>query len=466
MLFKKTLLVVMCSTVMVACGGGSSSGDSSTSGGNGNVVVPTSDLDKAKQLIDTTKAIISYYDGFEDIADNYKTPVTVINDTALDLSRGTGMVLLLAELALEDAKGQSKSYNADALEALLKQDAINNDYPIEYDLKNNTLNIQVTAGSVQVTGSTDVAYWDGFKDGISWDWSNSQWWINKGNFIYTNQATVNVNNVVIEAPFVSNQKIYNFKIAKGGVIDITNVAKQKAKFSFTEDSTAQLVYAVSNTMNNQETLPTTAALTLKGLVFESADVKARLSEVSSEAKKAQFKNGVETAEQLIPYKLTLKGQVAYLKEVLNLDVTFKLNNDLSKAIDMSAGETSTSFINADLVVKLDGNLKGANAAPTPFSIGITAKRAEYTKGNATVALAVDKNALDIELTATDIDKESPIVSGLIKHKNGAFVQVVDVQKFTSADVKVGSTSYGTITKNSSDQYVTKFIDNTITYITP
>lgn len=466
MLFKKTLLVVMCSTVMVACGGGSSSGDSSTSGGNGNVVVPTSDLDKAKQLIDTTKAIISYYDGFEDIADNYKTPVTVINDTALDLSRGTGMVLLLAELALEDAKGQSKSYNADALEALLKQDAINNDYPIEYDLKNNTLNIQVTAGSVQVTGSTDVAYWDGFKDGISWDWSNSQWWINKGNFIYTNQATVNVNNVVIEAPFVSNQKTYNFKIAKGGVIDITNVAKQKAKFSFTEDSTAQLVYAVSNTMNNQETLPTTAALTLKGLVFESADVKATLSEVSSEAKQAQFKNGVETAEQLIPYKLTLKGQVAYLKEVLNLDVTFKLNNDLSKAIDMSAGETSTSFINADLVVKLDGNLKGANAAPTPFSIGITAKRAEYTKGNATVALAVDKNALDIELTATDIDKESPIVSGLIKHKNGAFVQVADVQKFTSADVKVGSTSYGTITKNSSDQYVTKFIDNTITYITP
>ena len=465
MLFKKTLLVVMCSTVMVACGGGgSSSGDSSTSGGN--VVVPTSDLDKAKQLIDTTKAIISYYDGFEDIADNYKTPVTVINDTALDLSRGTGMVLLLAKLALEDAKGQSKSYNADALEALLKQDAINNDYPIEYDLKNNTLNIQVTAGSVQVTGSTDVAYWDGFKDGISWDWSNSQWWINKGNFIYTNQATVNVNNVVIEAPFVSNQKTYNFKIAKGGVIDITNVAKQKAKFSFTEDSTAQLVYAVSNTMNNQETLPTTAALTLKGLVFESADVKATLSEVSSEAKQAQFKNGVETAEQLIPYKLTLKGQVAYLKEVLNLDVTFKLNNDLSKAIDMSAGETSTSFINADLVVKLDGNLKGANAAPTPFSIGITAKRAEYTKGNATVALAVDKNALDIELTATDIDKESPIVSGLIKHKNGAFVQVADVQKFTSADVKVGSTSYGTITKNSSDQYVTKFIDNTITYITP
>ena len=102
-------------------------------------------------------------------------------------------------------------------------------------------------------------------------------------------------------------------------------------------------------MNNQETLPTTAALTLKGLVFESADVKATLSEVSSEAKQAQFKNGVETAEQLIPYKLTLKGQVAYLKEVLNLDVTFKLNNDLSKAIDCeisveSKKEVGTTFI--------------------------------------------------------------------------------------------------------------------------
>ena len=192
MLFKKTLLVVMCSTVMVACGGGgSSSGDSSTSGGNGNVVVPASDLDKAKQLIDTTKAIISYYDGFQDIADNYKIPVTVINDTASDLSRGTGMVVLLAELALDDAKGQSKSYNATALKALLEQDAINNDYPIEYDLKNNTLNIEVTAGSVQVTGSTDVAYWDGFKDDIPWDWGNPQWLMNKDNFIslYTTNFT-------------------------------------------------------------------------------------------------------------------------------------------------------------------------------------------------------------------------------------------------------------------------------------
>src|SRR5690606_40173079 len=103
-------------------------------------------------------------------------------------------------------------------------------------------------------------------------------------------------------------------------------------------------------------------------------------EVSLIARKAKFDNGVETLEQLIPSELVLKGLVSYQQESLNLEAKFNLNNDLSKAIDVSAGqETSTNFINANLNVKLSGNLKGANAVPTPFSIDITAKRAEFTK---------------------------------------------------------------------------------------
>ena len=146
---------------------------------------------------------------------------------------------------------------------------------------------------------------------------------------------------------------------------------------------------------------------------------------------------------------------------------FNLNNDLSKVIDVSAGqETSTNFINANLNVKLSGNLKGANAAPTPFSIDIAAKRAEFTKGTATVAVVVDKNALDIELTAKDLDQDHQIIAGVIKHKNGASISIADVDNFTSANILVSGKSYGTLTKNSSGQYVVKFTDDTITYIAP
>lgn len=471
MLFKKTLLVIMCSTALVACGGGGgSSSDSGSNGGStggGDVTTPVSDLDKAKQLIETTKAIISYYDGFQDIADNYKTPVEVINNTASDLGRAADIVLTFAELAIEDSKGQTKQYSAADLEQLLKNDAIKNQFPLGYDIKNNTLQIQVTGGSVKVTGSADVAYWDEFKEPNTWDWDNPDWLTNKDNFIYANQAKVNVTNLVVEAPFVASQSTYNFKIANGGAIDITNAAQQKAKFSFTADSTAKLVHPVSSTLENQETLPNQASLQLKGLVFESADVKATLSEVSSSAKNVKFSNGQSTIEQLIPFELALKGQISYLQEVLDLDASIKLNNDLSKVIDISAGhETALNFINADLAVKLSGKLKGANATPTPFSIDVTAKRADYLKGTANVAVSVDKNALDIEFSSQDIKQEKPVVSSVIKHKNGAFVQIADIKNFSTADVKVGTTSYGTITKNSSEQYAVKFIDNTIVYITP
>ena len=136
MLFKKTLLVLTCSTLMVACGGGgSSSGDSSgggnTGGGSGGVTTPVSDLEKAKQLISTTNAIISYYDGFQDIADNYKTPVEILNNTSSDLGRATEIVVLLSELALDDAKGQSKNYSSADLERLLKDATIENRFPIK-----------------------------------------------------------------------------------------------------------------------------------------------------------------------------------------------------------------------------------------------------------------------------------------------------------------------------------------------
>lgn len=468
MILKKTLLVLSCSVFLVACGGGGSGSESSSpSGANGGeVTTPASDLEKAKQLVKTTNAIISYYDGFQNIADQYKVPAEVINNTSSDLSRATNLLLVIAEVVTENAQGQTKTYTAQQI-----QDLINQDDAYNFKFKSNTLKANVTGTSITISGDASVQYWQDFDwDKVTADnaWNNANWYNDPAYSIYGDDAEVTVSNLVLEAPFIDTARTtYNYKIQNNGKISTKNLKNQTASFSFTADSTASMVYATADTMENREDIPNQATMNLKGLLFESADVKANLAEVSLIARKAKFDNGVETLEQSIPSELVLKGLVSYQQESLNLEAKFNLNNDLSKAIDVSAGqETSTNFINANLNVKLSGNLKGANAVPTPFSIDITAKRAEFTKGTATVAVVVDKNALDIELTAKDLDQEYQVIAGVIKHKNGASISIADVQGFTSANIMVAGKSYGDLTKNSSGQYVVKFNDGTIIYIAP
>ncbi|NNH88075.1 hypothetical protein HLH13_10260 [Acinetobacter sp. ANC 4279] len=466
-MLKKTLLAISCSVFLVACGGGGGESSSSSGADAGQVTIPASDLEKAKQLVKTTNAIVSYYDGFQNIADQYKVPAQVINDTSSDLSRATDLLLVIAEVVTQDAQGQTKTYTGQQI-----QDLINQDYSRNFKFKSNNLAVNVTGTSITISGNASVQYWQAFNwDKIAADnaWNNSNHWSSDPAYsIYGDDAEVTVSNLVLEAPFIDTARTtYNYKIQNNGKISTKNLKNQTASFSFTADSTASMVYATEDTMENREGIPNQATLKLQGLVFESADVKANLAEVSLIARKAIFNNGVDTLEQLIPSELVLKGLVGYQQESLNLEAKFNLNNDLSKVIDVSAGqETSTNFINANLNVKLSGNLKGANAVPTPFSIDIAAKRAEFTKGTATVAVVVDKNALDIELTAKGLDQEHQIIAGVIKHKNGASISIADVQNFTSANIVVSGKSYGTLTKNSSGQYVVKFTDDTIIYIAP
>ena len=464
-MLQKTLIAMMCSLSLVACGGGG--GGSSGSADGGQVTTPASDLDKAKQLVKTTNAIVSYYDGFQNIADQYKVPTQVINDTSPDLSRATNLLLVIVEVVTQDAQGQTKTYTAQQI-----QDLINQEYSRNFKFKSNNLTAKVVGDSITISGNASVQYWQAFNwDKVAADnvLNNfSQLYSNPAYSIYGDDAEVAVSNLILEAPFIDTAlTAYNYKIQNNGKISTKNLKNQTASFSFTADSTASMVYATAETMENREGIPDQATLKLQGLVFESTDVKVALSELSFVAKKVQFNKGVETLEQLIPSELVLKGLVGYQQESLNLEAKFNLNNDLSKVIDVSAGqETSTNFINANLNVKLSGNLKGANAAPTPFSIDIAAKRAEFTKGTATVAVVVDKNALDIDLSANGLDQDHQIIAGVIKHKNGASISIADVDNFTSANILVSGKSYGTLTKNSSGQYVVKFTDDTITYIAP
>ena len=469
-MLKKTLLAVLCGLSLVACGGGGDGGSSSTStsGGttdNGNTTTPVSDLDKAKKLIQTANTIVSYYDGFQDISEQYKVPAQAINETAPDLSRATGLLLAVAEAVAQDAQGQTKSYTTQQIQDLMASNSA------DYKFVSNTLTAKVAGESIVIVGNAKVQYWQGYDfDKVNKDqaWTNVDNWYNDPAYsIYGDEAEITATNLTLSAPFVDTPRsTYNFKIQKDGKITVKNLNNQTASFSATADSTASIVYASNNTLENREDIPKTATISLNGIVLESAGATFNLTELTSLAQKAILQNGTESVEQLIPSQLTLKGTVTYLQESLNLDAMIKLNNDLSKPIDVSLNETATNFINANLAVKLSGNLKGANATPTPFNLDISAARADFVQGTAKVAVSVDQNALTIELVARNLDQEQKIMDVTIRHANGAFVQVNDIQNFKSAAVQVGNSSYGTVTKNSSGQYVTKFTDNSFIYITP
>jgi hypothetical protein len=54
----------------------------------------------------------------------------------------------------------------------------------------------------------------------------------------------------------------------------------------------------------------------------------------------------------------------------------------------------------------------------------------------------------------------------LSHPNGAYVEIADLDKFTSAQIKVGNTSYATVSKVSDNAYSAKFTDNTVKAIAP
>lgn len=106
-MFKKTLLVLACSAILTACGGGGDS--SSNNGGNipENPAVPASDLDKAKQLVDTTNTIISYFDSFDGLQSQYQPTFDAISDAGSDIGNASSLILTLASLAQQAANGST-----------------------------------------------------------------------------------------------------------------------------------------------------------------------------------------------------------------------------------------------------------------------------------------------------------------------------------------------------------------------
>ncbi|MEG1856274.1 MAG: hypothetical protein RR231_12325 [Acinetobacter sp.] len=460
-MFKKTFLAFACSTFLVACGGGS---NSSSNTDNGNSVAPVSDLNKAKQLIDTTNNIIAYFDSFDGLQSHYKPTFDAVSDVGSDIGNASSLILTLASLAQQDAQGSEKEYNAAQLEALLKEDSTYGGYYYpHYQLSNNTLKVSVKPDSVTVTGGVTAKYWTDYV----WDYKTQT-----GHDVFGNEAVVTVTNLKLEAPFSTSQSTYDFKLVAGGKVATKNVATTKeAILAVNSDSTAQVVYNNAKRLDDRSSdqIPITAQFKFMNIVLTAVGTGAELSltEFSSKAKQVQIKDGSNTSTEIIPTELNFKGKAVAGTENLNLEASIKLNNDLSKVIDVTNGESAAAFINADLNVKLSGNVKGAGTSIKPFSVDLTAKRNEYQKGAANIKISVDTNALNADFKTDNlITKDKPIVWTKLSHANGAYIEIADLDKFASAEIKVGNTSYGTVSKVSNNVYSAKFTDNTVKAIAP
>lgn len=454
-MFKKTFLAFACSTFLVACGGGGSTSTNNTD--NGNPVAPVSDLNKAKQLIDTTNNIISYFDSFDGLQSQYQPTFDAISDAGTDTGNASGLILTLASLAQQDAQNSTREYNAAQLEALLKEDSTYGEYYYpNYQLSNNTLKVSVTPNSVTVTGGVTAQY----KTQIGHD-------------VFGDEANVTVTNLKLEAPFSASQSTYDFKLVAGGKIATKNVvSKKEAILAVNSDSTAQVGYNNPAKLGDRSSdqVPMTAQFKFVNVVLTAVGTGAELSltEFSSKATQVQFKDGLNTSTEIIPTELNLKGKAIAGTENLNLEASIKLNNDLSKVIDITGGnESAAAFINADLNVKLSGNVKGGGTSIKPFSIDLTAKRNEYQKGAATIKITVDKDVLTADFKTDNlITTDVPVVWAKLSHPNGAYVEIADLDNFSLAQIKVGNTAYGTVSKVSDNVYSAKFTDNTVKAIAP
>ena len=299
-MFKKTLLVLACSAILTACGGGGDS--SSNSGGNnsGNPAIPASDLDKAKQLVDTTNTIISYFDSFDGLQSQYQPTFDAISDAGSDIGNASSLILTLASLAQQAANGSTQEYNATELEALLKEDSTYGQYySPDYELSTNTLKVSVKPDSVTVTGGVTAKYWTDYV----WD-SKTQ----TGHDVFGNETTVAVTNLKLEAPFSASQSTYDFKLVAGGKIATKNVlSKKEAILAVNSDSTAQVVYNNAKKLDDRSSdqAPKTAQFKFENIVLTAVGTGAELSltEFSSKATQVQLKDGLSTSTEIIPTEL-------------------------------------------------------------------------------------------------------------------------------------------------------------------
>lgn len=460
MIFKKTVLIIALASLLAACGGGGSDSSNTSGSGSGSTDPSNSisDLDKAKQLIQTTNTIISYYDSFDDIKKTYEPSINAVVEIGPDIEDSTNLLLTLSELAIRDAKGSTKTYSAQDIERLY---ASSEPYAPDFKLTNNTLKIEVNGLTAKVSGSTDFERWAGFQ------FVTGQFPIS----LYSDKTTLQVKQLNLSQPSATSaESTHVFSIYADSEIQTLNANQKKSILKFKDNSSVSILYADAKIFDErtENDIPTTVTTILKNIELTTDEnFVGTFKELSGQAKAVTLIDNGNSIVRLIPYELKLDG-VATVKDQDNLSIqaTAKLNNDLTKPIDITGNKESiNNFLNISLNVVLTGNLKAKNKQ-TPFSLKVNALRNEYKTGNATADINVDGNALNIQFISSDLDKDKPTVAATVKHKNGAYVSIPDLENFVSTKIMVGNNSYGDLSKTSSSMYSARFTDNTIITIAP
>ncbi len=460
MIFKKTVLVIALASLLVACGGGG--GDSSSNSGSSNNGSDSSntmsDLDKAKQLIQTTNTIVSYYDSFDEIQKTYQPSIDAVAEISPDIEDSTNLLLTLSELALQDAKGSTKTYSAQDIDRLYAASEL---YAPDFKLTNNALKIEVNGLTAKVSGSTDFERWAGFK------------FVSGQNPIslYADKTTLQVKQLSLSQPsVVTAESTHVYSIFANSELETVNANKKKATVKFTDNSSVSILYADAKIFDErtENEMATSVTTTLKNIELTTDEsFVGTFKELSGQAKAVTMVDNGNSFVRLIPYELKLDG-VATVKDQDNISIqaSAKLNNDLNKPIDITGNKESiNNFLNISLNIVLTGNLKAKNKQ-TPFSLKVNGLRNEFKVGNATADIDVDGNALNIQFVSSNLDQDRPTVAATVKHKNGAYVSIPDLDNFVSTKIMVGSTSYGDLSKVSGSLYNARFTDNTIITIAP
>lgn len=261
-----------------------------------------------------------------------------------------------------------------------------------------------------------------------------------------------------------------YSIFANSELETVNANKKKATVKFKDNSSVSILYADAKIFDErtENEMATSVTTTLKNIELTTDEsFVGTFKELSGQAKAVTMVDNGNSFVRLIPYELKLDG-VATVKDQDNISIqaSAKLNNDLNKPIDITGNKESiNNFLNISLNIVLTGNLKAKNKQ-TPFSLKVNGLRNEFKVGNATADIDVDGNALNIQFVSSNLDQDKPTVAATVKHKNGAYVSIPDLDNFVSTKIMVGSTSYGDLSKVSGSLYNARFTDNTIITIAP
>jgi len=472
-----TALALACTFVLTGCGGGSS--ESSGTNGGSTIVVPTmTDLEKAKDLVQTAHLIVT---DAQNIRAAYTPVLESLNNPAVEgLNNTLGFI---ADL-------QSGAFNygvSDNVSDSLTGSDIDNEF------NSNDNPYWVTAApnaKISVNQNGDFVLNGDFK--IK-ELEYQEYDYKTGGIInrYKPEVSFYANNVMVTGGNVDTvSKVFTSTIANQGSVTVT-AGLQKASLSFvgTGINTVTETYTSAKSYRNRmidwnnaesydiNTEADKIVIDLNGATLTTtnpaATIAANMFKLTLEKKEMSVANtnNVATAQKIkniVPTSLQLTGQFKMPTPNTDLELNVKIDLDPTSQLMVDANnsdtvENDTHFAKGTFFVGLKGSTFVDNKT-IPLDLQLTGKRADYLAVEATnIVIKVNNrtlNATAVSMRHVDL----PTTTFTLNSGNGAsttFTLDDDSNPVGSIDVKVAGLTYGTISKQSSGLFVARFNDNSI-----